>query len=231
MSEFLKASNRDLVDRLTYPLYGRIAVHIPRSVTPNAITIASFAVALAGVACLGFGRSPLSLVAAAGLLYLYTLLDSLDGIHARLTGQTSPIGHFLDHLFDTLVLSLLLFAVLVRFDLLSPLYVGLVLARLTLQAVGFLVEKTIGELPLPALGPVFETFCYIGGFLAVAICPFEIALAGRLPGEAVRLLGAIGLARLDVMRLLLLVYVPGILLAALDFRVRIAAHCRQGGRA
>ena len=37
------------------------------------------------------------------LAYLaYILLDNLDGAHARNTGQSSKLGHFLDHFVDFL---------------------------------------------------------------------------------------------------------------------------------
>jgi len=56
-----------------------------------------FAVVVCGIATLGYP----------GLYYLSALLffvsltaDNVDGPHARRTGQTSPLGEFLDHRLD-----------------------------------------------------------------------------------------------------------------------------------
>ena len=74
-------------------------------VPPPAVVAAAGAAGLAGAVELGRG----SLVAAALLVQLKTLLDSADGQLARLTGRVSAFGRYLDSEVD-LVVNLALFA-------------------------------------------------------------------------------------------------------------------------
>jgi archaetidylinositol phosphate synthase len=74
-------------------------------VPPPAVVVAAGAAGLAGAVELGRG----SLVAAALLVQLKTLLDNADGQLARLTGRTSAFGRYLDSEVDLLV-NLALFA-------------------------------------------------------------------------------------------------------------------------
>lgn len=69
-------------------------------ITPNQITFLSLAVALAADAALLFCPGRTGLAAAALLLYLAFVLDCTDGQIARLRGQTSSVGSYLDFLMD-----------------------------------------------------------------------------------------------------------------------------------
>jgi archaetidylinositol phosphate synthase len=68
-------------------------------VPPPAVVVAAGAAGLAGAVELGRG----SLVVAALLVQLKTLLDNADGQLARLTGRTSAFGRYLDSEVDLLV--------------------------------------------------------------------------------------------------------------------------------
>jgi len=68
-------------------------------VPPPAVVVAAGAAGLAAAVELGRG----SLLAAALLIQLKTLLDNADGQLARLTGRTSPFGRYLDSEVDLLV--------------------------------------------------------------------------------------------------------------------------------
>jgi archaetidylinositol phosphate synthase len=68
-------------------------------VPPPAVVLAAGAAGVAGAVELGHG----SLLAAAGLVQLKTLLDNADGQLARLTGRTSAFGRYLDSEVDLLV--------------------------------------------------------------------------------------------------------------------------------
>jgi phosphatidylglycerophosphate synthase len=227
----LSPANRDVVDVLLYPWYASLARHIPRTVTPNQITTWSGACGIAACACVLLVEGRLGLLLGALLLYLYTALDSLDGIHARATGQSSAFGYFYDHVLDSLVLVLLLFSVGVRFSMLTPFFVLLFLLRVMLNAVGFLATKVTGELHLPAMGPVFETICYAVAFLTLGLWPHSFVLP--LPDGAapwVRgLLARNGLLEWDVLRAFCLLYFVGIPLGLrrMLMEVRSAA---AGGR-
>jgi phosphatidylglycerophosphate synthase len=68
-------------------------------VPPPAVVLAAGAAGIAGAVALGRG----SLIAAALLVQLKTLLDNADGQLARLTGRTSAFGRYLDSEVDLLV--------------------------------------------------------------------------------------------------------------------------------
>jgi len=68
-------------------------------VAPPVVVVAAGAAGLAAAIALGRG----SLIAAAVLIQLKTLLDNADGQLARLTGRTSAFGRYLDSEVDLLV--------------------------------------------------------------------------------------------------------------------------------
>lgn len=93
-----------ILDRICRPLLP----HIPESVTPNMLSWAGHIVAWASFT-LAASSSFLSrdqglwtLVLAGFGLFAQMVLDNLDGMHARATGQTSKFGEFLDHWLDAL---------------------------------------------------------------------------------------------------------------------------------
>jgi phosphatidylglycerophosphate synthase len=76
---------------------------IPRTVSANGLTLTSVTCAASGFAiALLTTPSHLSLFVVATLFTAYTLLDNLDGPHARAMGTSSPLGEFLDHWLDSL---------------------------------------------------------------------------------------------------------------------------------
>lgn len=92
-------AKRAWADRLLLPA-ARVATR--RGWSPNAITVASFGLALAAGAVLWWGQlaQPWYL-AVGGLLVLASAgLDALDGRVARLQGSASPRGDYLDHVTD-----------------------------------------------------------------------------------------------------------------------------------
>jgi archaetidylinositol phosphate synthase len=87
--------------------YGLARALRPLRVPPPAVILANAVAGLAAAFLLAHGE----LVAAALLLQLKTLLDNADGRLARLSGQVSRLGRFLDSDLDILV-NLALFAAL-----------------------------------------------------------------------------------------------------------------------
>ena len=81
---------------LAHPL---VLVFARLRVPPPAVVVAAGAAGIAGAVELGRG----SLVVAALLVQLKTLLDNADGQLARLTGRTSAFGRYLDSELDLLV--------------------------------------------------------------------------------------------------------------------------------
>jgi hypothetical protein len=86
----------------------------PTPVTPNQVTFLSLLVALLGDAALLFCPGRMGLAAAALLLYLSFVFDCTDGQLARIKGQSSTVGAYLDFLMDEIKAVALIAAVALR---------------------------------------------------------------------------------------------------------------------
>ncbi len=97
-----------VVSRFYGPLAHRLALGlVPLRVSPPVVVLAAGATGLVAGALLAWG----TLVAAAFLLQLKTLLDNTDGRLARLSGRVTLLGRYLDTEIDT-GLNVVLFAIL-----------------------------------------------------------------------------------------------------------------------
>jgi phosphatidylglycerophosphate synthase len=97
------ASYKGVTDLVTKWLWPRPAAHATRfcaehGISPNAVTIASWVLALAAIALFARGAFGLGLAAAWGM----TFLDTVDGKLARVTLTSSRLGDVLDHGLDLL---------------------------------------------------------------------------------------------------------------------------------
>ncbi len=130
----------DIIYRWTYLALKGVARYIPSSIHPNKISFAAFLSAMTACAFMYFDSSP------TGCLYwvifnlMWYVLDTLDGLHARLSGQTSEFGGFLDHFLDNVFFVFMFTVFTMRFDLLHPLYIFIILMRFTASTVVFLVQ-------------------------------------------------------------------------------------------
>lgn len=89
---------RDQLYRLLTPLARPLL-----GIHPTTITVAALALAVgAGAAYAATRLDPRFYFAGAALVLLSGLADAFDGLVARLTDTTSPLGDFLDHFFDRL---------------------------------------------------------------------------------------------------------------------------------
>lgn len=91
-----------LLDVYKKALWNRMVPRIPASIAPNTITVVGQLAALLALvfAYLGVMGTPFFYVVSAFLFLTYLTADNVDGPHARRTGQTSPLGEFLDHGLD-----------------------------------------------------------------------------------------------------------------------------------
>jgi len=89
-----------LVSRRLSPAVTRLLV--PTAVTPNAVTVASTAIGVAGGLLVG-SEGTGGIVVGVLCLLASDVLDCSDGELARLRGTTSRLGHTLDIIGDTLV--------------------------------------------------------------------------------------------------------------------------------
>lgn len=102
----LTAPSYKVDDRsILLPHYKRLLVepvlpHLPRRLSPNAITHAGHFLCIAAMLVLYPAPRDWALVASALLLHAYLWCDNADGAHARRTGQASTAGEYLDHGLD-----------------------------------------------------------------------------------------------------------------------------------
>ncbi|MCA9520165.1 MAG: CDP-alcohol phosphatidyltransferase family protein [Myxococcales bacterium] len=135
-------------------LWDRILPHIPDRITPNAITVTGQV--MVGIAVLlAYAATQTSdwLFPFSSLFLLgYLTADNLDGPHARRTGQSSPLGEFLDHGLDGLASG----AVLICTALTLRVTGWWMVALCVLGSIGFIVsfwEQTRrGVLIIPEMG-------------------------------------------------------------------------------
>lgn len=114
LAELMVYKNRGKDLSLTYryvmsPIYDRLVAYIPEWMAPNTVTLIGFLlVVINHVAVLISSPSlaePLPRLAyiTSGLaLFVYMVLDNLDGRQARRTQSSSPLGHLFDHGCDAL---------------------------------------------------------------------------------------------------------------------------------
>lgn len=126
---------------------------IPRSITPNQITVFGQFAALFGLIT-GFAATqsmPFFYVVSGILWFVYLTADNLDGQHARATKQTSPLGEFLDHGLDGFASGALLLTCCCVIGM-SGIWMAMFLA---LGALGFIVtfweQYRTGRLILPEI--------------------------------------------------------------------------------
>jgi archaetidylinositol phosphate synthase len=205
----LGRGNHDLVDRLTYPWFEKLARYIPARVTPNSITAVGFCMML--VACFGLMaiRSPSGLIVFVVFSLISNALDALDGIHARATGQTSKFGDFLDHFFDQFSALLVSFGLLVRFDLFTPLYVGIVMSLMTINTLAFVYKSTAGYLYIGHVGPTTSLVLVCVAFVLIVVLNDPVLFAFHPEDPVVaRALESLGVRTVNLGKLTLLISLP-----------------------
>jgi phosphatidylglycerophosphate synthase len=131
---------RDVVYRITYYLLGKVAHWVPRSITPNQITLTAFSSSLLSCLLLYVVQTPVGYLYWILFNFIWYILDALDGIHARLTQQTSEFGAFLDHFLDNIFFLFMLTVFTVRFDLAHTFYIFILFMRITAAATVFIVQ-------------------------------------------------------------------------------------------
>eukprot|EP00455_Lapot_gusevi_P026515 TRINITY_DN2796_c0_g1_i5.p1 TRINITY_DN2796_c0_g1~~TRINITY_DN2796_c0_g1_i5.p1 ORF type:complete len:328 (-),score=24.74 TRINITY_DN2796_c0_g1_i5:40-1023(-) len=103
-------------------LYSWMVKFIPRGVTPNHLTMCNIVVQMSYLLkyCITGQHDPLWLLFL--IMVVNRLVDNVDGIYARTSGQTSRLGEYLDHGFDAFYDSVWWFYVLDRVELLHRFY-------------------------------------------------------------------------------------------------------------
>lgn len=139
---------KDVIYRYTYYALQSIAPRIPKSIRPNQITWTAFICSMLSCAFLYFIHTPAAYLYWVLFNTLWYIFDALDGMHARITKQSSEFGGFLDHFLDNVFFTVMFTVFAIKFDLLHPFYIFIILARFTLCTVVFLVQNHTGKMYL-----------------------------------------------------------------------------------
>jgi phosphatidylglycerophosphate synthase len=167
-----RCENRGLFDRYVLGRLCRLAIRlVPMRMSPNAVSILGSAFCwLAFLILSGLAFGPLSSFAPRhpwvfgllGLLIIaYQLLDALDGIQARRTGNSGPLGEFVDHWFDSINAFLLPLGIALAFPSIPP---ALAAVGVFLFAIAdWLCGRSVLERGVVEFGPVSteEGLCLI----------------------------------------------------------------------
>jgi phosphatidylglycerophosphate synthase len=155
--------NASIVDaRFMGPLCRRLVKLLPERLPANAITLTgSASCALAFLILSGILVGPLSVFArarpwifgVAGLLvFLYQLTDSLDGLQARRSGSSGPLGEFLDHWLDSINAFLLPLGIALAFPAIP--FAIAAIGILIFAIADWLMSRSVLELGVMELGPI-----------------------------------------------------------------------------
>ena len=125
-----------LQNSLTKLFWNPIVSRIPASWTPNSITCFGAFMMFLGAVCMYFAfvhnfSAGFLLNALAVLIYM--TCDNIDGMHARRTGQSSKLGEFLDHWFDSMHLVNIIICVLLIFNV----HGGMLMAAIVVMSLAF----------------------------------------------------------------------------------------------
>lgn len=194
-----------------------LQARIPSGITANHVTvIGTLLLWVAVAAMLGAppARRPLLALPALGVMWLYCVLDHVDGLHARLRRTSSPLGEYLDHALDAWnVAGVIAIIAAVAGPAVAPFSIAAMLAAGGLAAAAtWLEQRESGEIHLGRIGPVEGVFV-AGLYLASWAVPvvrewwstklgagFTRADAALLIGGAGTLASAVSYGR-DVQRL------------------------------
>jgi phosphatidylglycerophosphate synthase len=83
-----------------YPMWQSLQKHVPKNIAPNVISFFGFLCTFLALVLSYQGHILLDLLSTI-FVFIYINLDCIDGIHARINNNSSPIGEFIDHACDS----------------------------------------------------------------------------------------------------------------------------------
>ncbi len=166
-------------DSVLYPIMKKrlwlpIVERLPERISANTFTLMSnFGSILTFVAAIVIGMhagaSPLWFLVPAFGIFFYFSLDNMDGMQARRTNTSTPMGEFLDHWFDSFNIGLVSLAILITLEL-PPL---MILALLALACVAFFTQfweqRESGWLICGPFGSIEGGMITVGMYLLLAV--------------------------------------------------------------
>jgi phosphatidylglycerophosphate synthase len=165
MSIYVTEGNNDVIDRFIYPYLQRLDQYIPQEITPNMLTGIGLCGSFISSLSLIFISSRIAYVFAVFGLVIWIIFDGLDGVHARNNKKSSIYGMFFDHFCDQISMLAIFFSVMLRFDLMSELFIFIFLLRIMTNTLTFMFQASYGVLFLPKMGLSCEMFIYSLAFL------------------------------------------------------------------
>lgn len=186
---------RPWLDRVYFEPLIRI---LPRSITPNTITISGLVACLVMLAMLLSWEAPRALLALVSALaiHAYTLADQLDGMQARRTNRTSALGGFLDHACDFFNGQIIIWAACLLVDAGAAWLIAVSSAYTLAFLTCHLEERTSGTLHFGAVGPLEGLLAVTLFLLVYSVAPKALMtplIAGFTAGHVLLFLYVVGL--------------------------------------
>ena len=206
----IPADYQDYLYRLTYYALSPLAPYIPRRITPNQITVLAFISAMIGNIFLLTIQTPVAYLYWAFFNLIWFLLDALDGMHARLTEQSSEYGAFLDHAFDNIYFLFMFTVFAIKFDLTQVLYIYIIILRITAAVMVFTVQCHTKRLYLSKFSGGLEFLLFSSAMVLTYCFPhFNLQLMTQNP-FLLKCIDVLSLQQGVFMKLALLVYWVGV---------------------
>lgn len=201
---------RDYMFRLTYYLLSGVAPHVPRRISPNQITLLAFLSAMTGTVLLLVVKTPAAYLYWVIFNLIWFLLDALDGMHARLSNQTSEYGAFLDHALDNIYFLFMFTAIAIKFSLLHILYLYIIILRITASLMVFTVQSHTKRFYLGRLTGGLEFILMTGAMLLTYFYPAANPLQWTTNSTALYVMNLLSLQHGVFMKLALIPYFIGV---------------------
>lgn len=208
-NQIIPSDYHDYLYRLTYFLLSFIAPYIPKSITPNQITMLAFGFAMAGNGLLFFIHTPAAYLYWVLFNLIWFLLDALDGMHARSSNQSSEYGAFLDHAMDNIYFLFMFTVFAAKFDLMHLLYIYIIILRVTAAVMVFTVQCHTRRLYLPKFSGGLEFLLFSAAMILSYYFPHANALHWTNNIVLQHVMGLLDLQQGVFMKLTLLVYFIG----------------------
>ena len=200
---------QDYVYRFTYWVLGKIAHLVPSKISPNQITIAAFSFAMMGTYLLYAIKTPSAYLYWVLFNFLWYIFDALDGIHARLTNQSSEYGAFLDHALDNIYFLAMFTVFVIKFDLMHMLYIYIIFLRITTSVMVFTVQCHTNRLYLDKFSGGTELILFSAAMILTYFFPNYNPLFHTISTTTASWIEYLNLDSGLFMKLALLVYFVG----------------------
>lgn len=163
----ITVSNQDVVNLFTYPLFSKLSPYAPAFVSLSSLTFTKFLLSafasLTLIMTSGVSFLPVVIVS----LFLFWLVDTIDGSVFSQKNHQTPLRGFLDQFNDLFSKLTLMFAIAYHFELTGYFILLTILLRALVSCTKFLSLVYTRKIHLTWIGPSFELIALIC-FLSLA---------------------------------------------------------------